>query len=179
MKKNTLMLALVILAGSAFAQKKKTTSASIGFDATTKIDELPKADNKTAIAVLDTKTGTVAFEAQVKSFSFSNPMIQEHFNSPKWLDSEKYPTTSFKGKIINLADVKFDTDGTYKATVEGELTVHGITKPVSAPASITVNGGIVTGVSAFSIKLDDYGVIVGGSGKISNDAKITVSAEFK
>ncbi|HMU73825.1 MAG TPA: hypothetical protein PKD93_13855, partial [Ferruginibacter sp.] len=73
MKKTTLILALVMATGSLFAQKKTTTSAVISFDATTAIDALPKADNKTAIASLDTKTGKLAFEVTIKNFAFSNP----------------------------------------------------------------------------------------------------------
>jgi len=77
MKKTILTLTLVLAAGLIFAQKKTTTSASVSFDATTAIDALPKADNKTAIAALDTKTGKLAFEVTIKNFAFSNPRIQE------------------------------------------------------------------------------------------------------
>ena len=81
MKKTILSLAMVLAAGLLFAQKKTTTSAVISFDATTPIDALPKAENKTVIASLDAKSGTIAFEAAIKSFSFSNPKIQEHCKS--------------------------------------------------------------------------------------------------
>mgnify|MGYP003492588993 FL=1 len=50
MKKTILSLAMVLAAGLLFAQKKTTTSAVISFDATTPIDALPKAENKTVIA---------------------------------------------------------------------------------------------------------------------------------
>src|SRR5438128_908253 len=131
MKKVALILALTVTTGAMFAQKKTTSSATVTFDATTPKDEMPKAENKTVIAAIDPKTGVVAFEAVVKSFNFSNAMMQEHFNSAKWLDSEQFPKASFKGKITNPGDVKFETDGSYKAKVEGDLTIHGITKPVS------------------------------------------------
>ena len=47
MKKTILALALVAVTGSLFAQKKTTTSATVAFDASTSIDNLPKAENKT------------------------------------------------------------------------------------------------------------------------------------
>jgi hypothetical protein len=63
MKKTILLFALVAVVGAGFAQKKKTTtSATIKFDATTSLDALPKAENKTAVASLNTKTGDVAFD---------------------------------------------------------------------------------------------------------------------
>jgi polyisoprenoid-binding protein YceI len=178
MKKTTLIIALGMMASAAFAQKKTTTSASIGFDATTSLDALPKAQNKTAVAAIDTKAGTVAFEAVVKSFSFGNPMMQEHFNSPKWMDSEKFPKATFKGTITNLSAVNFTADGTYKANVEGDLTLHGITKPVKTTADITVSGGTITAKSDFAINSADYALGDAG-GKVAKEPKISVVAELK
>ena len=182
MKKSILFLTLAIAASVSFAQKKKiTSSATISFDATTKLDALPKGDNKTVIGSIDTKKGGVAFEAIVKSFSFANPKMQEHFNSAGWMDSDKFPKASFKGKITNLADIKFTTDGTYSATVSGDLTIHGVTKPVTTKASIVVSGTTITTTTDFAIALADYGVNgpAIGAGKVATDPKITVVAEFK
>jgi len=178
MKKVTLILALTLATGALFAQKKTTTSGTITFDATTPKDALPIAENKTVIAAIDTKTGTVAFEAIVKSFSFSNPMMQDHFNSPKWLDSEQFPKATFKGKITNPAEVSFDKEGSYKANVAGDLTIHGITKPVSTEATIIVKGGTINTTSNFTIKLADYSLSNAG-GKLADEPKITVLADFK
>jgi polyisoprenoid-binding protein YceI len=142
---------------------------------------LPKAENKTAVASLDTKSGAVAFEVTVKSFSFANPKMQEHFNSTGWMDSDKFASATFKGKITNLPAVKFTTDGTYTANVTGDLTLHGVTKPVTTTATVVVSGKTITTTSEFSIKADDYGITGAaiGAGKVSTDPKITVSAEFK
>jgi len=180
MKKTSLFLALALSTGALFAQKKTTTSATIGFDATTPKDALPKAENKTSIASLDTKKGTVAFESVIKNFSFGNPMMQEHFNSAGWLDSDKYPVANFKGSITNLSDINFDKDGTYAANVEGDLTIHGVTQPVKTKAAITVAGKTITSKSEFKIKLEDYKVTGGAiaAGKVATEPAITVSATF-
>lgn len=180
MKKTIFSLALVVATGLLFAQKKTTTSATINFDATTSIDKLPRADNKTVIASLDTKTGKVAFEATIKSFTFSNPRIQEHFNNAGWMDSEKFPTASFTGNIVNLKDVNFNKDGIYNVTVKGDLTMHGATKPVETKAAITVSGKSIKTTSDFSVKLEDYGVNgpAIGAGKVAKEPTITVLAEF-
>jgi polyisoprenoid-binding protein YceI len=181
MKKTILLFTLVAVVSASFAQKKKTTtSAIINFDAATSIDALPKAENKTVVASLNTKTGDVAFESIMKSFSFSNPMMQEHFNGAKWLESDKFPKSSFKGKITNLTEVNFSKDGTYSATITGNLSIHGVTKPVTTTASITVNGKSVKTTTDFTIKLADYGVNVSGAGgKIAEEPKISVTADFK
>lgn len=180
MKKTILSLALVMTTGLLFAQPKTTTSATIAFDATTAKDALPKAENKTVIASLNTQTGAVAFEAAIKSFAFTNPMIQDHFNSKGWMDSDQWATATFKGTIVNLKDVKFNKDGTYAVTVSGNLTMHGETKPVEAKGTIVVSGQKIKATSDFTVNLDDYKVNGGAiaAGKVSKEPKISVSAEF-
>lgn len=180
MKKTSLSLVLVLATGILFAQKKTTTSAVINFDATTSIDNLPKADNKTAIASLDTKTGKLAFEVTIKNFTFSNPRIQEHFNGEGWMNSDKFPTAAFSGDITNLKAINFSKDGTYLVVVQGEITIHGVTKPIEANGSVVVKGAKISATSSFKIKLDDFGVSGGAiaAGKVSKEPAITVAAEF-
>jgi polyisoprenoid-binding protein YceI len=180
MKKTFLAIAFIAASAIVFAQKKTTTSAIISFDATTALDNLPKAENKTAVAALDTKTGVVQFEATVKSFSFSNPRMQEHFNNETWMNSDQFPTATFDGKITNLSAVNFSKDGTYNATVEGELTIRGVAQKVSTPATIVVSGGKIEAKTDFSINLDDYKISAGPitQGKVSKEPKISVVAVF-
>jgi polyisoprenoid-binding protein YceI len=180
MKKTILSLALIAITGSVFAQNLTTTSATVSFDATTPIDALPKADNKTVIASLNKTTGAVLFEAAVNNFAFSNPKIQEHFNGANWMNSAEFPKFTFSGKIDKLSKVKFAKDGVYKATVTGNLTVKGVSKQVKTPATITVAGGKVSAATAFSITLADYGISGApiDGGKVAKQPKITVAASF-
>ncbi|MEO7924798.1 MAG: YceI family protein [Chitinophagaceae bacterium] len=180
MKKTFVFLAFLCLTGSIYAQKKTTTSATISFDATTAKDALPKAENKTVIGSIDTQTGAVAFEAAVKNFSFSNPMMQDHFNGDKWFNSNKYPVFLFTGKIENPKKVKFATNGTYKVKVNGELKIKDITKKAKINGTITVVDGKIRIASDFSIRLSDYNI--SGTpieaGKVHKEPKIRVAAEF-
>ena len=181
MKKAFLILTLTISTASLFAQKKTTTSAIIAFDATTAIDALAKAENKTAIAAIDTKSGSVAFEATVKNFAFSNPTIQQHFNGEKWLHSDAHPSFTFKGNIVDLSSVNFAKDGSYKANVDGTLTVKGKEQKVTVPATIEVKGSSSSASANFSIVLADYGIsgVPIDGGKVAKEPKITVNVDFK
>lgn len=180
MKRTILSLVIITLSMMTFAQKKTSTSATIAFDASTAIDDLPKAENKTAIAAIDPAKNTVQFEASIKNFAFSNPRIQDHFNQKNWLNSDEFPKATFNGVITNPASVNFKKDGTYTVNVEGELTIKGKTNKVSTPATIVVAGNTVKTAAAFSIKLSDYGVegqpIT--AGKVAAEPKISVSAEL-
>lgn len=180
MKKTIYLAIFALLSVSSFAQKKTTTSATLSFDATTPLDALPKAANNTVIAALDITKGTVAFEAMIRNFSFSNPMMQEHFNGERWMDSEKFPTATFKGNIVNLDKIDLAKVGKYAAEVEGDLTIHGVTKKVKTTASIDVTEKVTNATADFTIKLEDYEINGGAisAGKVAKEPKITVSATF-
>ena len=180
MKRTILLLLMATVSMMTFAQKKTSTSATIAFDASTAIDDLPKAENKTAIAAIDPVKNTVQFEASIKNFAFSNPRIQDHFNQKGWLNSDEFPKTTFNGVIINPTAVDFKKDGTYNVNVEGDLTIKGKTQKIKTPATIVVSGNTVKANATFVIKLADFGVegqpIT--AGKVSAEPKITVSAEL-
>jgi polyisoprenoid-binding protein YceI len=180
MKRTILTLLIATISVVAFSQKKTTTSATVAFDASTAIDDLPKAENKTAIAAIDPSKNTVQFEAAIKNFAFSNPKIQEHFNQKNWLNSDEFPKATFNGVITNPMAVNFKKDGNYTVNVEGDLTIRGKTQKVKAPATIVVAGNTLKTSAAFNIKLADFGVegqpIT--AGKVSAEPKISVSAEL-
>lgn len=181
MKKIILFLAFIAMSGVLFAQKKTTTSATVSFDATTEKDALPKAENKTVIGSINTQTGDVAFEAAVKNFSFSSPRMQEHFNGANWMNSDQFPKFTFTGKIEKLNKIKFTTDGTYNVTVNGDLTIKGVTKNTKVEGTITVAGGKIKIAANFSVKLADFGISGQQpieAGKVSKEPKISMSAEF-
>ena len=180
MKKAILLFSFLSIGAILMAQKLTTTSAVITFDATTPKDALPKAQNKTVIGSFDKKTGALAFEAAVNNFTFSNPTMQQHFNSDKWLNSATFPKFTFTGKIKNLAAVKFTKNGTYTAAVTGNLTIKGVTKPINTTAKITVKNGSISSTSSFNVALGDYGITGQQveSGKVARVVKVNISASF-
>jgi len=181
MKRTFILFVALVFSATLLAQKKTTTSAVIAFDASTAIDELPKAVNKTVIGALDTKTGKVQFEAAVKNFAFTNPSIQNHFNSAKWMNSDEFPKFSFTGTINELKKIRFTKDGEYKTTVTGDLIIKDVTKPITTPVTITVNGNEITTSASFTIRLADYGItgVPIDAGKVAKEPTISVSASLK
>jgi len=180
MKKAILFFSFAAIAMGAMAQKVTTTSGVVSFDATTPKDALPKAENKTVIASLDKTTGVLAFEAAVNNFAFSNPTIQDHFNGEKWMNSASFPKFSFTGKIDKLNKVKFNKNGVYDVTVSGNLTIKGISKPLTTKAKVTVTDGAVSATSDFTFKLADYGITGGpiDGGKVAPEPKVSVAVSF-
>lgn len=69
-----------------------------------------------------TKTGNVEVQVDVASIDFGHDKMNEHALKPDWLNAEKFPTMTYKGPIAFKGDVP--------ASVDGQLTLRGVTKPV-------------------------------------------------
>ena len=96
------------------------------------------------------------------------------------MDSEKYPKSTFKGKITNLSSVDFSKNGTYDVTVEGDLTLRNVTNKVNARGTIEVITGGINANSKFNIAPEDYKIEIPGvvREKISKDLEVTVSMKY-
>lgn len=118
-----------------------------------------EAHNRQASSSLNTATGEMAFQVLIKGFEFEKALMQEHFNE-NYLESDKFPKSTFKGKITDMKTVNFRRAGTYNVEVEGELTIHGVTKPVKAPGTITVNAEGIQAKSTFKVAIKEYNVVI-------------------
>src|SRR4030042_5500221 len=83
--------------------------------------------------------------------------MQEHFNE-NYMESDKFPKSSFKGKINNPAKIDFTKDGIYPAEVTGDLTIHGVTKTVTATGTIEIKAAIITAKTEFTVSPKDYNI---------------------
>ena len=72
--------------------------------------------------------GTVDVTIDMKSIDFGHQGLNDHANTPDIFDTAKFPTATYSGKLAGFAN------GAPK-TVEGNLTMHGVTKPVT----LTIN----------------------------------------
>ncbi len=88
--------------------------------------QLSRFDNTTGTVVLDkaAKTASVDIVIDTTSVNTGYPTFNEHIQGEDFLDTAKYPTATFKS-----TKVVFEGDKPVK--VEGNLTLKGITKPVT------------------------------------------------
>ena len=154
----TILLFLVAmmfgLVTNTYAQDKYATQTGhVWF--ISKASETIQGDNKTAASFMDITTGDLAIRMLIKSFKFESALMEEHFNE-NYMESTKFPKSEFKGKITNLSDINFKKDGVYKAVVNGDLTIHGITNPVTTEGTIEVKGAQIMAKSSFKITIADF-----------------------
>ena len=104
-----------------------------------------------------------------------------HLKSPDFLDVAKFPTITFKSTKVEAA-------GPNKWTMTGDLTVHGVTKPVvldveGSGSPIQVMGHTRAGASATTkIKRSDFGLtwnkaLETGGVLVGDDIAISIDLE--
>jgi polyisoprenoid-binding protein YceI len=72
----------------------------------------------------DAKTGTVEITVDTTSLDFGNDKLNDHAKKDEAMfDVAKYPTATYKGTLAKWANGS-------PTEVQGELTMHGVTKPV-------------------------------------------------
>jgi polyisoprenoid-binding protein YceI len=139
-----------------------------------------EADNNDVSSLINTQTGDMVFAILLKSFHFESALMEEHFNE-NYVESSKFPKSTFKGKITNLTAVNFTKDGTYAVTVEGDLTLHGVTKKASSAGTLTVKSGKIAAFSKFTVNLKDYNITIPSlvKDKISEDIDVTLDCKYE
>ncbi len=140
------------------AQTYLTKNGKISFFSKTPIEDIDAVNNQ-AVSVINSQTGSVAFSVFINGFLFKKALMQEHFNE-NYMESAKYPKATFSGKIDDLTKVNFTQDGTYAVSVTGDLTIHGVTKKVTTPATIGVKGQKITANSVFKVSPADYKISI-------------------
>jgi polyisoprenoid-binding protein YceI len=76
----------------------------------------------------DKSSGTVDITIDATSIDFGHAKLNDHAKSPEIFDVAKYPTATYKGTLAKFKDGA-------PTEVEGQLTLHGVTKPVK----LTIN----------------------------------------
>ena len=88
--------------------------------------QLSRFDKTTGSITLDkaARTGSVDVTIDTTSVNTGYPLFNQHIQGEDFFDTAKYPTITYKSTKVNF-------DGDKPATIEGNLTLKGITKPVT------------------------------------------------
>ncbi|MGE5458401.1 MAG: YceI family protein [Methanococcaceae archaeon] len=178
MKNIALSFLLALLPIIVYAQKYITRNGFISIYSETPVETI-KADNNQVAGALDTSTGEMVFDVLIRSFHFERALMQRDFNE-NYMESEKYPKSTFKGKIVNLTDVDFSKSGTYKVNVKGDLTIHGKIQEINEPGTIEIANGNIGADSKFHLVPEDYDIKIPGvmRNKINQSMQVTVSMKY-
>ena len=155
-KFSLLLFLIMFFSENIQAQKFITRNGKVTFEASTPSFEEIKATNKGVSSILDTSTGDFVTLILIKSFKFKLALMEEHFNE-NYLESNKFPKAIFKGKIQNFDPSKLSKNPT-TYEVNGDLTIHGVTKSFKTKVNMISNGGKIILTSNFKIIPQDFKV---------------------
>jgi polyisoprenoid-binding protein YceI len=107
-----------------------------------------------------TQSGTIEITVDMNSIDFGHDDLNTHAKTPDIFDAAQYPTATYEGTLTNWVDGA-------PTAVNGELTMHGVTRPVTLEirhfgCRSGRGGGETCGADAYAeINRADFGVNFG------------------
>ena len=186
---SALALALAASAGAAFAATETLnidpSHTRVGFSIrhffTPVKGEFKNVSGTIALDQANLSASQVNVEIETASINTNNERRDTHLKSADFFDAEKNPKITFVSKSIAVKD--------NKGTMTGDLTMHGITKPVTLDVEVGGMGkmgpGTVAGFTATG-KLDrkEFGInwnktLDQGGTMLGDDVTLEISVEAK
>ncbi len=188
MKKVILAATLLFSSAGAFAQTVWTADkahAKVGFTVThlllTEVDgNFKNYEAKMTAAKPDLSDAVVELTADVNSINTENDRRDTHLKSPDFFDAAKHPTITFKSTSFQKVEGK-------KYKLMGNLTMHGVTRPVTLDAVLS---GPVTMDSprgkqekaglklSGTLKRSDFGVGSTSTAVVGDEVELKATGEF-
>lgn len=104
------------------------------------------------------------------------PKVQEAMSGPKVLDVARFPAITFRSRAVSG---RRSAEGVYDLQVAGELSLHGVARPVTVPVRVELSGGVLTATGRTAVAQRAFGIepvsAGGGTVKVKNE----VGIEFK
>ena len=146
----------LLISQASYAQLFYTQTGKTSFFSKTPLEDI-SAVNSAVSSILNTTTNDIAVRMNINQFKFPNRLMEEHFNE-NYLESEKFPAATFKGKIAEKID--FTKEGSYDVTVKGVMMIHGVTREKAITGKLIIGNEGIAIESNFEIALVDYKIDV-------------------
>ena len=186
MKKLTLLAVAIVFTSASFAQTVLSSDkahSKLGFTVThlgiSEVDgTFTNFDAKLTSSKDDYSDAVFELTADMTGVTTGSEMRDGHLKKPDMFDVEKFPKMTFKStSITKTADKKF--------TLKGDLTLKGVTKPVTLDLTLigTTTGRDGKKIAGFkatgTVKRTDFGVGTMPSLVVSENVDLRASGEFK
>lgn len=141
--------------------------------------EMIKAESNAMTGLIDPEKRTFAFQVETKTLNgFNSPLQEEHFYE-NYIESDKYPTATFSGKIIENVD--FDKPGDIIIRAKGVLDIHGekMERIIKCQLVSQPNGFLAR--STFTVSLADHNISIPKLvyQKIAEEVQVLIEVEFQ
>jgi hypothetical protein len=170
----TMLISMLVL--SSFQDKPKIFTCKNG-----KADflsdaplELIKASTRSISGVVNISDRSFTFIIPTKSFEGFNSSLQRvHFNED-YMETEVYPNSTFKGKIIEEVDLS--VPGEYSIRAKGKMNIHGIENDRIVRCDLIVSNNKINVTAKFTVFLTDHNISIPSivNKKIAEEIKVDI-----
>ena len=179
MKNKIQILSLSVFIGmlasiSVYSQKYVCKEGQTSIFSETPLENI-SALNKKVVSIIDPSTNSIAVKMQMIDFVFTNKLMQEHFNE-NYIESEKFPTSVFSGKINE--EIDYTKNGQYPVNALGSMVIHGVKKEVSLKGTLTVGENQINLKAEYLIKPEDFNIDIPSLVVTKIAEEISVKSEF-
>ena len=177
------IVATILLVLITFLSRAQTGKVFVSFNGQVDFTsdaplELIKAKSDKLSGALNPADKSFLFNVPMASFQGFNSALQRtHFNE-NYVESEKYPKTTFEGKIIE--DIDFSKPGTYQVRAKGNLTVHGVKQQRIIKSTLVITKESMKIKSTFTVPLIDHKIQIPTivKQKISEEIYVNINIEL-
>lgn len=117
----------------------------------------PKFQGTVEVPGGNIENGKVELEIDLASVETDTEKLTGHLKSPDFFDVEKFPKSTFKSTSVKAGGADGATH-----TLTGNLDLHGVTKSISFPATIKVEGDTLKADAEFVLNRKDFGITYPG-----------------
>ena len=175
----TLVLASLILIFSSHTLQQNlyfTDSGKVDFDSDAPFEMIKASSDKLA-GILNLEDRSFSFSIPMNSFhGFNSALQRTHFNE-NYLETEKFPQSTFNGKIIE--EVDFSSPGSLKIRAKGKLIIHGIEMDRIIRCTLNIGPASLEIESNFIVPLEDHDIPIPSIVKQKIAEVIDVSIQLK
>lgn len=141
----------------------------------------PMVSGKVTLDVADWQHSSVTLEFRANALRVTGkgepaadvPTVQGVMLSDRVLDVAHFPTVTFQSRRVAATPRGV---GAVDVVIEGDVTLHGRTRPLTVSATTTLENGRLTARGTFSLKQTDFGMVPvtagGGTIKVQDAVNI-------
>ena len=178
MKKLVIAAVLFCTIKAADAQQFVAKNGKVHFFSKSPLEDI-EATSSNTVCALNTSTQKVYAKIPVKSFKFTDKLMEEHFNE-NYLETEIFPNSVLDAVIVEKID--FTKDGVYDVTLKGTLDMHGVKKDREIKGKLTVQNGVpVSATADFIVKLADHKIKIPKAvvANLAEEIKVDINFAFE
>lgn len=148
----------------------------MSFFSATPMEDIAATNNASKV-ILNTNTNEIQAKVPVINFKFKKSLMEEHFNE-NYMETEKFPNSTFKGKINE--DIDYTKDGEYDVTVAGKMNMHGVEKDAPLTGKLIIKNGELIINTKFNVHLADYDIKIPSvvSKNIAEDIEVKLNSNL-